>query len=179
MNIHEVNSQGQAERIGPFKVNKSYGVKGTGDKSNHFILIEDLSGKGAMKIWGQAGGLLHEGKVYTLTASGQGGSIKVEENQGKSLIVCNGCSVHEDGAGAPASAPAAQEPTVAPQIFQKPPETPNTPGQTTVMLARMAQISAEYRNMLIACGFPEDKAIDIAGKAPEYCALWWFGQKGA
>lgn len=179
MNIHEVNSQGQAERIGPFKVNKSYGVKGTGDKSNHFILIEDLSGKGAMKIWGQAGGLLHEGKVYTLTASGQGGSIKVEENQGKTLIVCNGCSVHEDGAGAPAAAPAAQASTAAPQSFQKPPETPNTPEQTTRMLARMVQIILETRNMLIASGLTEDEASRIAAHAPQNVALWWFGQKGA
>lgn len=179
MNIHETISQQSAERLGPFKVNKSYGIKGSGATQNVFLLVEDSSGKSALKVWGPAATLLQEGGVYTLTAAGGSSSIKVETNQGKQLINCNGCSVHEDGSGAVSSPPAAQAPQTAAPSFQKPAETPNTPEQTTKMLARMAQISAEYRNMLVACGFPEDKAIDIAGRAPEFVAIWWFGQKGA
>lgn len=175
MNIHEVTSQGHAERIGPFKVNKSWGVKGDGEKSNLFILIEDQSGKGAMKVWGQAGHLLKEGSLYTLTASGPRSSIKLEENQGKSLIVCNGCSVHEGDAVASCSQPEVSAPTIQPQAAQE----ANTPERTRKMLARMAQITMEYHNFLLAVGFSPTDALEISKTGVHNVALWWFGDKQA
>lgn len=107
-NIHTILAEGSAIQLGPVTVTKAYPRK-PGDK-NRFVLIEDSSGKGALKIWGAAANTeLAEGQVITLVGTGPKGGVKTSEWQGKTSIDANDCRLELGSGGSQQPAQASVE----------------------------------------------------------------------
>ena len=180
MNIHQILSEGQGIQLGPIKVSKTYPFK-PGDK-NRFVLIEDSSGKGALKIWGAAANSdLQPGMVLTLVGTGPRGGVKTSEYNGKTSIDANDCRIEFAG-GAPASD---GHSGTTEHVGYSPPASAYQPPAATgsdklpQVMKRCALATRLYIDELtINHGFSKDEAMMLAQNAPAWYPLMWFGEKG-
>lgn len=188
-NIHSVLAEGSAIQLGPVTVSKTYPRK-PGDK-NRFVLIEDSSGKGALKIWGAAANTeLVEGQVITLVGTGPKGGLKTSEYNGRVSIDANDCRLELAGQAPPQGhahpqAYATPQASVEPVGYDEPRgalQAPHAaPGGDKLpdVMKRCALATRLYIDELtINQGFTNDEAILLAQNAPAYMPLWWFGEKG-
>lgn len=175
--------------LGPVTVTRIWAAQGSGAKANRFMLIEDPSGKGALKIWGPAASTaIAEGDSLVLTAQGPQGSLQNQEYQQKWSINANSCRVAVNGAAPPAGQSSGGGQAAPPQQRQQPqgggggsqqqPPPPNGTGITTEEIcSRSAQLASTMLRECEAIGLPPEISNQLAINAPQTGALWWFGQK--
>lgn len=165
--IHQVlnlPAKGTAMSLGPVKIDAVYESKQSSNgKSYRNISISDGSGKSKMSLWGTAAGLpLNKGDTVTFV-----GTLKKNEYNGTVSISTDNCSL----AGADAAAPSQSSTGGSP-----------APASSTKLplheIARqMALFTFELQEALRAMEIDKATADQIVARAPEYAALWWFGEK--
>jgi hypothetical protein len=166
--IHQVlnlPAKGTAMSLGPVKIDAVYEVKQSSNGKNYRnISISDGSGKSKMSLWGASASLpLNKGDTVTFV-----GTLKKNEYNGTTSISTDNCSL-AGGESAP--------------VFSAAPSN-NTPaiygGQKLAMheLARqMATFTFELQEALRQMEIKNEIADQIVARAPEYAALWWFGER--
>jgi hypothetical protein len=187
MNIHSILQAGAANQLGPVTVSKIY-PPNPGAK-NKFVLIEDSSGKGALKIWGAAMNThFSEGQQITLVGSGPKGGLKTSEYNGKTSIDANDCRIEIGGQNQaqppatsyqqPAAQPAGQLASGNTQRVRLTSPSDELDQRDLLILSKHSKISAKMTELLIAEGLPEEVVTQGAIRAPETYHLSWCGQKG-
>lgn len=182
-NLHQVLNEGSVTNLGPIQVTSVYPMK-PGDKSL-FVLVQDGSGKGALKIWGPAAHCgIQNGQSITVNAAGPKGSIKTSVWNNKTSIDCNDCEITIVGTmgGAPQGQAApqgryAQEEQRSPQpSFQGGLSLDDKVEATARQAARWTSIYVD--DLVVNGGFSRDEAIMLAQGSAGGFPLFWFGEKG-
>jgi len=174
MNIHQIQNEGRSQKLGPVEVKKVYPMK-PGAK-NAFMLIEDSSGKTALKIWGLSPSQMPaEGSSITLIGNGsqKSGITNQEypEGSGKFSLNASECSFSE---GVGQGEPEQPSSNVVPQNTM----TTNSSDKLAQVMKRAALANHMYVEELILHGYTKDEAIMMSQGAGNTFPLWWFGEKG-
>lgn len=166
--IHQVlnlPAKGSAMSLGPVKIDAVYETKQSSNgKSYRNISISDGSGKSKMSLWGNAASLpLNKGDTVTFV-----GSLKKNEYNGNVSISTDNCSL----AGGDAAAPA--QPSSGGSFV---PASSGTKMPLHEMARQMALFTFELQEQLRQFEINKEAAEKILARAPEFAALWWFGEK--
>lgn len=180
MNIHQAQNEGFSRKLGPVTVTKAYPMK-VGD-SSAFMMVEDVSGKTALKIWGlPAHQCPKQGDVIVVVADNQAKSgIKNQEypaGSGKFSLNANGCSLETSVGTGGAEKQSPQEshasPSNGPTGFSV-----GGPDKLPATMKRAAEGTKHYVDALVESGFSRDEALMLAQGSHSAYPLWWFGEKG-
>jgi hypothetical protein len=166
--IHQVlnlPSKGTAMSLGPVKIDAVYETKLSSNGKNYRnISISDNSGKSKMSLWGAACDCnLKQGDTVTFV-----GTLKKNEYNGAVSISSESCSI----AGSSTSLPAA--PTTSAVLL---PETPTAKVPLHELARQMALFTFEFQEALRVMEIPKETIEKMVVRAPEFAALWWFGEK--
>jgi hypothetical protein len=166
--IHQVlnlPSKGTAMSLGPVKIDAVYETKVSSNGKNYRnISISDNSGKSKMSLWGAACDCnLNQGDTVTFV-----GTLKKNEYNGAVSISSESCSI----AGSSTSLPAATTPT---SVLL--PEAPTTKVPLHELARQMALFTFEFQEALRVMEIPKETIEKMVVRAPEFAALWWFGEK--
>lgn len=167
--IHQVLNlppKGSAMSLGPVKIDAVYPVSTTANgKQYRNISVSDSSGKSKMSIWGPSANLnLNKGDTVTFI-----GKIKRNDYNGNTTISSEDVKV--DGVGEVAEAASGSG-----QTFSAP--VASSSKLPIHELARqMALFTFEFQEALRAMEIKNEIADQLIARAPEYAALWWFGEK--
>jgi hypothetical protein len=166
--IHQVlnlPSKGTAMSLGPVKIDAVYETKLSSNGKNYRnISISDNSGKSKMSLWGAACDCnLKQGDTVTFV-----GTLKKNEYNGAVSISSESCSI----AGSSTSLPAA--PTTSAVSL---PETPTAKVPLHELARQMALFTFEFQEALRVMEIPKETIEKMVVRAPEFAALWWFGEK--
>lgn len=168
--IHQVLNlppKGSAMSLGPVKIEASYPISTTGNgKQYRNITVSDSSGKSKMTIWGASANInINKGDTVTFI-----GKIKRNDYNGNTTISSEDVKI--DGAS---EAPEATS-NGGTSSFSAPAASSNK--LPIHELARqMALFTFEFQEALRAMEIKNEIADQLIARAPEYAALWWFGEK--
>ena len=179
MTIPQLLNEGQATVLGPVTVVRDFGVNNKTRTPLRALVVSDASHQDGikLKLWGAAANSpLQQGATITVRTTGDGG-ITVGQYQGKSEFNANKATVEVQG-GAPttngggASAPPAGAGAGGGAGAGQP------VALTSKQLANaMAQFAFDFGVALKKKGFPDELRLELIKQAPQFAALWWFGQR--
>ena len=176
MTIHQLLNDQQASVLGPVTVKKDWGLNQKTRTPLRSILVEDSSHPDGIvvKLWGApANSPFTVGQTITLRCQ-PGGDISTEEYNGKTNVKCN--KVNVEIGGEAATAQQQHQPPTGQPAQSRP--TPNHLGLDSRQLARnMAEFTRDLSIELKKAGVPDQLRLKMVERAPEFGALWWFGQK--
>lgn len=172
--IHQVlnlPSKGTAMSLGPVKIEAVYETKQSSNGKNYRnISISDNSGKSKLSLWGSACDCnLKQGDTVTFV-----GTLKKNEYNGTVSISSESCSIAGSSASLPA-APSAPAASTSSAISTQ--ETLNSKVPLHELARQMALFTFELQEALRVMEIPKETIERIIVRAPEFAALWWFGEK--
>lgn len=188
MNIHQILNEGQGLVLNSVTCKQDYGLK-AGQTPHRAVLIEDVSGKTIIKIWGATANQGFEvGEIFTVQGVGQDGNIKMSEYQGKKSLNANSCEIIRGGTTQSVGhdpAPAASDPTIPtlsnpPPIATAPSNLPNmlNPEQLAdAQAAHFGRIAKRLAPLAGEIGASGDTIMLVAAQMTGSASDWWFGAK--
>lgn len=169
--IHQVlnlPSKGTAMSLGPVKIDAVYEIKQSSNGKNYRnINISDNSGKSKMSLWGVACDCnLKQGDTVTFV-----GTLKKNEYNGTVSISSESCSIAGSNASLPVAPTQATSTTVSVQ------EALSSKVPLHELARQMALFTFEFQEALRVMEIPKETIEKMVVRAPEFAALWWFGEK--
>lgn len=168
--IHQVLNlppKGSAMSLGPVKIEASYPIATTGNgKQYRNITVSDSSGKSKMTIWGESANMnLNKGDTVTFI-----GKIKRNDYNGNTTISAEDVKTDNSSGGSSSNGNEASQP--ASFVAQS-----SNKLAVHELARQMALFTFEFQEALRAMEIKNEITDQLVARAPEYAALWWFGEK--